>query len=68
MLHPLHFYNILTTNHRWLVVISSNLNLPDYFYTLMIKTSNNLPFMIYCENIMDIAFFFNEKLFLNICV
>ena len=27
MLRSKYFYNILTTNHRWLVVISSNLNL-----------------------------------------
>ena len=27
VLHPQYFYNIFTTNHRWLVVISSNLNL-----------------------------------------
>ena len=27
VLRPQYFYNIFTTNHRWLVVISSNLNL-----------------------------------------
>ena len=27
MLHPQYFYNIFTINHRWLVVIGSNLNL-----------------------------------------
>ena len=27
MLHLQYFYNIFTTNHRWLVIISSNLNL-----------------------------------------
>ena len=27
VLHLQYFYNIFTTNHRWLVVISSNLNL-----------------------------------------
>ena len=27
VLHLQHFYNIFTTNHRWLVVISSNLNI-----------------------------------------
>ena len=27
MLHPQYFYNIFTTNHRYLVIISSNLNL-----------------------------------------
>ena len=29
MLRLQHFYNIFTTNHRWLVVIVSNLNLTD---------------------------------------
>ena len=27
VLRPQYFYNIFTTNHRWLVVIGSNLNL-----------------------------------------
>ena len=27
VLHPQYFYNIFTTNHKWLVVIGSNLNL-----------------------------------------
>ena len=27
MLRPQYFYNIFTTNHSWLVIISSNLNL-----------------------------------------
>ena len=27
VLHPQYFYNIFTINHRWLIVISSNLNL-----------------------------------------
>ena len=27
MLRPQYFYNIFTTNHRWIVIISSNLNL-----------------------------------------
>ena len=27
VLHPQHFYNIFETNHRWLVIIRSNLNL-----------------------------------------
>ena len=27
MLRPQHFYNIFTTNYKWLVVIGSNLNL-----------------------------------------
>ena len=27
MLRPQYFYNIFTTNHRWLVIISLNLNL-----------------------------------------
>ena len=27
MLRSQYFYNIFTTNHRWLVIISSNLNL-----------------------------------------
>ena len=27
MLRPYYFYNIFTTNHKWLIVIGSNLNL-----------------------------------------
>ena len=27
MLRPQYFYNVFTTNYRWLVVIGSNLNL-----------------------------------------
>ena len=48
---------IFTTNHRWLVVIGSNLNLTlrlHFFPTII--TSYNLPLKIYCKNVVDISF------------
>ena len=36
VLRPQHFYNIFITNHRWLVVIGSNLNL--------------IPRLLFCPN------------------
>ena len=56
VLYLQYFYYIFTTNHRWLVVIDSNLNLP--LRLLFFPNNNNLPPMIYCENVVNIAFFF----------
>ena len=59
VLHPQHFHNIFTTNHSWLVVIGSNLNLLlRLFFAPIIIISNNLPLKICYENIVDIAFLF----------
>ena len=59
MLRPQYFYNIFTKNHRWLVIISSNLNLTlGLLFCPTIITSNNLPFRICCKNIIDISFLF----------
>ena len=38
VLCPQYFYNIFTTNHKWLVVISSNLNLT---LKLLFESNNN---------------------------
>ena len=53
LLYPQHFYNIFTTNFRWQVIISSNLNsqLKLLFYP-SITTNNNLPHSIYCESVL----------------
>ena len=49
-----YIYNIFITNHRWFIVISSNLNLPlKLFFSPTIMTSNNLPLKIYCKNVLD---------------
>ena len=57
MLRPQHFYNIFTTNHKWLIVISSNLNLTlRLLFDPTITTGNNLPLRICCKNVMDISF------------
>ena len=47
-------HNIFTINHRWLVVISSNLNLP--LKLLFYPTNNNLMHKIYCENVVNMTF------------
>ena len=53
MLRLQHFYNISTTNHKWLVVIGSNLKLTlRLLFALTITTSNNLPLRIYCKNVV----------------
>ena len=56
MLRPQYFYNIFTTNYRWLVIISSNLNLT--LRLLFYPNSNNLPLKICCKNVVDISFLF----------
>ena len=52
--------NIFTTNHKWLVVIGSNLNL--ILRLLFCPNNNNLPLRICCKNIMDISFLKKEML------
>ena len=44
------FHNTFITNHRWQIIIGSNLKLPMklLFYP---PINNNLLFMIYCENV-----------------
>ena len=65
VLRPQHFYNIFTTNHRWSVVIGSNLNLTlRLLFTPTITTNNNLPLRICCKNVVDISFFF---FLINLC-
>ena len=60
VLRPQHFYNIFTTNHKWLVVIGSNLNLTTrLLFSTIITTSNNLLLKICCENIVHILFLFS---------
>ena len=63
MLRLQYFYNIFTTNHRWLVVIGLNLKLTLrlFFFVLRITISNNLPLKICCENVVDISFFFFKQ-------
>ena len=49
--------NNFTINSGWWVIINFNLNLSLklFLYSLII-VSNNYLFIIYCENIMNIAF------------
>ena len=55
MLRLQHFYNIFTTNHRWLVIISLNLKLTlRLLFCPTITTSNNLPLRICCKNVIKI--------------
>ena len=54
MLRLQYFYNIFTTNHRWLVVIGSNLKLT--LRLLFYPNNNNLPLRICCKNVVDISF------------
>ena len=63
-------YNIFITNHRWLVVIGSNFKLTlRLLFFPTITTSNNLPFMICCKNVVDILFlFFFCSLFTIFCL
>ena len=53
-LEKCYVHNIFTTNHRWLVVIGSNLNLT--LRLLFCPNNNNLPFKICCKNVVDILF------------
>ena len=57
-------YNIFTTNHRWLVVIGLNLNLTLrlFFFVITITTSNNLPLMIYCKNVVKMLWTYHFSL------
>ena len=55
VLQPQHFHNIFTTNHRWLVVIGSNLNLTlNLLFCLTIIISNNLLHRTCCKNVVKI--------------
>ena len=57
MLHLQYFHNIFRTNHKWKVVIGSNLNskLKLLFYP-SVTTNNNLTFRICYENVVNITF------------
>ena len=59
MLHPQHFYNIFTKNHRWLVVISSNLNLT--LRLLFYSNNNNQSLRICCKNVVKMFLPFIKK-------
>ena len=49
-------YTIFTKNHRWRVVIDSDLNSKlELIFPPSVTTNNNLPLKICCES-MDIAF------------
>ena len=57
VLHSQHIHNIFTTNHKWLIVIGSNLNLSlRFFFAPTITINNNLPLMICCKNVIGISF------------
>ena len=69
VLHSQYLYDTFTTNPRWVVFTSSNLNLPQKsFFCLLITTSNNLLLKIYlwnyCKNVVKIALF--EILWFNL--
>ena len=53
-------HNIFTTNHKWLVIIGLNLNLPLklFFYPI----SNNLIIRFCYENVVYIIFFFRKTI------
>ena len=64
-----HFHDTFTTNPRWAIFTSSNLNLPQKsFFCLPISANNNPLLKIYlwncCENVVKIAFF--EILWFNL--
>ena len=51
----------LETNHRWLVVINSNLKLTlRLLFAPTIIISNNLLLKIYCKNVVNISFLKKE--------
>ena len=52
MLRLSHFYNIFTTNHKWLVIIVINLNL--ILKLLFYPNNNNLSHKIFCKNVTKI--------------
>ena len=69
LLHSQHFHDTFTTNPKWAVFTSSNLNLSQKsLFCPLITVSNNLLLRIYlwncCENIVKIAFF--EILWFNL--
>ena len=67
VLRPQHFYNIFTTNHKWLVVIGSNLNLTTrLLFSTIITTSNNLLLKICCENIVKMLWTYHFSFHLAI--
>ena len=57
MLRLQHFYNMFTTNYRWLIIIGSNfkLTLRLFFYPNN-NNSKNLSLKICCKNVIDILF------------
>ena len=63
MLHLQYFHNIFRTNHKWKVVIGSNLNskFKLLFYP-SVTTNNNLTFRICYENVVNITFLFINSL------
>ena len=60
----INFYNIFTINHRWLVIIGSNLNLTlRLLFAITITISDNLSLKIYYKNTVDISFLKQNILF-----
>ena len=60
-------YNIFIINHKWLVVIGSNLKLTlRLLFCLNNSNSNNLPLRICCKNIVDISFLIKSTYFILI--
>ena len=57
---------MFTTNHKWKIVISYNLNLSlKLLFLPPVTVNNNLSLRICCENIVDIAFLFKKITILN---
>ena len=54
-----YIHNIFTTNHRWLVVISSNLNLT--LRLLFYSNNNNQLLRICCKNVVKMFLPFIKK-------
>ena len=54
MLYLQYFYNIFKTNHKWLVVIGSNLKLTLRLF--FCPNNNNLSLKICCKNIVEYHF------------
>ena len=57
VLYLQYFYNTFITNHRWYVVICSDVNSKlKLLFCPPITTNNNLPFKICCESVVNISF------------
>ena len=62
MRRPKYFYKSFTTNPSWQVVTDSNLkSLRKLLFYLTVIANNNLLFKIYCENVVELAFFIERR-------